>query len=142
VNSHQEIREALHREPGDVRAAFEELKKALNRVSQEFLSDLRNTFGGHLDEPTIHEALNVLDPLQDSTIELSKTLGETHYRFALDVIWSAVLRDVAPSAYVAQTEEILRRSAALIPAVKAIDDVLMCTSEHEVLLVHRGKRSF
>jgi hypothetical protein len=48
VNAEVSFREALAKEPLEVREAFERLKKELNKTSHAYLRDLRNTVGAHL----------------------------------------------------------------------------------------------
>jgi hypothetical protein len=63
LNSEPSFRDAMSREPAPIQDAFKKLKRELNKASRQFLLNLRNTMGGHLDAPTIQAALNGMDLL-------------------------------------------------------------------------------
>jgi hypothetical protein len=126
LNSQPEFRDMLAREPVDIRKAFEELKRELNKASEAFLRVLRNHVGGHLDASTVQAGLDSMDHEQEGMVQFADTLGNIRYRFAVDVLWTALLREVPGDDTESRLENRLRPTASLTPAVKAIDDVVAC----------------
>lgn len=126
LNSKQEFRDMLAREPADVRTAFEELKKELNKASDAFLRVLRNQVGGHLDAAIMQAGLDSMDHGQEGMVQFADTLGGIRYRFAVDLLWIALLREVPGDDIESRLEKRVRPTVSLTPAVKAIDDVVAC----------------
>ena len=126
LNRDGTFRDAMSREPGDVKVAFEELKKELNKASDDFLRNLWNTVGGHLDEEMIQATLEHMDHESEGLIEIGEALGKTHYKFATNLIWAALLREYPQATHSEKVDELLGRSASLSRTVKAIDDVVIC----------------
>jgi len=124
--SREEFREMFDREPMEVRQAFEELKKELNKASDTFLRVLRNRIGGHLDAPTVQAGLDDMDPAQEGMVQFADTRGRIRYRFALDILWPSVLREVQGSNTEQQVDKVLGDTARLTRAVEAIDAVVAC----------------
>jgi hypothetical protein len=125
VNSHGTFRQAFANLSPEAHEKFEKIKKELNKASEVFLSDLRNKIGGHLDTDFIHKGLEALDHGDDpSLMQLGDILGKRRYRFAADVLWTAVL-GVHPERKdaVGRLDQLLGSSASLTPVVGAIDDV-------------------
>jgi hypothetical protein len=126
LNSDATFRDSMSSKPPDIKAAFEELKRELNKTSDEFLRDLRNTVGGHLDQEMVQITLDGMNPEREGLIEVGDTVGKIHYRFAGELIWAALLRDAPEKTHIEKMEYLLRRSASLSQTVKAIDDVVAC----------------
>lgn len=126
LNAEETFREAMSREGREIRAAFEDLKGELNRASGDYLRELRNAVGAHLDEPIMRAALDDMDHGREALIEVGQTTGTIHYKFATDLLWSALLREVPAEHQIAKAEELLGKSASLMGAVHAIDHVVMC----------------
>ena len=56
--------------------------KALTKVSEQFLKDLRNTLGGHVKETAVSEALKNMETDQNGLLQISDGLvRDQHYRF-------------------------------------------------------------
>src|SRR3972149_7410655 len=126
LNSKPEFRDMLAREPTTIRMAFDGLKRELNKASEAFLRVLRNHVGGHLDAAMVQAGLDSMDHGQEGMIQFADTLGNIRYRFAVDVLWTALLREVPGDNTESRLENRLRATASLTPAVKAIDDVVAC----------------
>jgi acyl-CoA synthetase (AMP-forming)/AMP-acid ligase II len=77
LNKEQAFRTAMDREQPDVREAFKQLKRTLNRASREFLSNLRNELGGHLDEDAMRETLQQLDADAEGFLEVAPAVAPT-----------------------------------------------------------------
>ncbi len=126
LNKEPAFRAAMACEPADIREAFEELKRALNKAAAEFLRDLRNTFGGHLDPTVFQATLDQMDPLREGLLDLERKRGEIHYKFTAELLWAALVRDAPAGAEVHAFETLLSRSVALNPMLVAIDHVVTC----------------
>jgi hypothetical protein len=118
--------DAMAREPEDVRTAFTQLNTELATAHREFLKDLRDALGGHLDQKTIQATLDSMDPQHEAFFEAGEIVGRTHYRFAGDLIWATLLRDIPENQHQEKAEALLGRTSRLSQAVKAIDDVVVC----------------
>jgi hypothetical protein len=94
LSSEASFREALLQEGSEVREAFDGLRRELNKASSDYLQGLRNTLGAHLDGPTIKRSLNETDPLKECLIEMGETVESTHYRFATEILQTALLPGV------------------------------------------------
>lgn len=126
LNTHETFREAMAKQHDSVKDAFEQLKKSLNKASDEFLRDMRNTIGGHLDEPTFQEGLDGMDPLEEGLIQVGETRDKLHYKFATELVWATFGPD--PGKVV----DLIKKTAELNPALAAIDHVV------EVYMKDRG----
>lgn len=138
VNKHRDFREALASQSEQTRNAFEEVKKRLNVASEELIRRLRSTVAAHLDHKCIQAGINAFGPTQGSLIQLADTLGNKHYRFSTDILWTAIL-GLPPQDKEAinKLTEVLRSTAAThTQVVKAIDDVFQCYVADRRL--HRG----
>lgn len=126
LNSESSFRDAMSREPAPIQDAFKKLKRELNKASRQFLLNLRNTMGGHLDEPTIQAALDAMDPLQEGFVQVGEILGKIHYKFAEEILWAALLSNTPEKDFNKKIEELLGRSSRLNRTVVAIDYVVNC----------------
>ncbi|MGH7231201.1 MAG: hypothetical protein ACREJU_07560, partial [Nitrospiraceae bacterium] len=126
INSEQDYREALTHEPVQVQEAFRNLKKEINKTSDDFMRVLRNTIGAHLDEEAVQNALNEMNPGRRGLIEVGDTTGKIHYRFAGELIMSILLPAVPDEEQLQRIEGILGKTGKLIPAVSAVDNVINC----------------
>ena len=126
LNKQSAFRGAMLREPPEVQTAFQKLKRELNQASHEFVLNLRNTMGGHLDLATIQTALDGMDPEQEGFVQVGEILGKRHYKFAAELLWSAILQNAPEKDFNRKINELLGKSAIFTRAVKAIDDVVDC----------------
>jgi hypothetical protein len=126
LNSEPTFRAAMDREQPSVRKAFEQLKRTLNKASQDFLSDLRNELGGHLDEEAMRETLRELDADDEGFLEIATARWPvtTAFRFAADLIWAVIGRQARKKDR--SVDALLAKGADLIPTVTAIDHVVAC----------------
>jgi len=126
INAEAEFREALEHETPEMQTAFESLKKELNKASQEFLVELRNTVGAHVDVTVLQDALNELDFSREGFVQLGEIRADIHYKFAGEFILSMLLRGIPDAEQQQVLEKLLERSASLGRAISAIDDVVAC----------------
>jgi hypothetical protein len=126
VNKEPAFRAAMDLEQPDVREAFTQLKRTLNRVSRDFLSDLRNELGGHLDEEAVRETIQQLDADAEGFLEVATARWPvtTAFRFAGDLVWAVIGRRARKKERA--VDALLGKSADLIPTVTAIDHVVAC----------------
>jgi hypothetical protein len=115
---------ALNLAPPSVQSAFQSLRRELNKTSHELLRQLRNTIAAHLDGQAIQDALNELDPSQESFVQIGDILGKTHYKFAADLLMAILLQGVAATKQQQVLEDKLSRTSKLIPVVGLIDAVV------------------
>lgn len=111
-------------ETRDVQGAFEEARRTLNRASETFLRELRNELGGHIDLSRMQAGLDSMDVQQEGIAQLGRIRENTHYKFAVELLWSAILRDSPGAATSAHIEKVLGETAALTSALGAVDDVI------------------
>ena len=109
-----------------MREAFATLLAELDAAHKDFLKDLRDTLGGHLSDKTVQDTLDALDPIQEAFYHEGEIRGTRHYRFALDLLWSSLVRDVPEKKYLETVTSLLERSSSLNRAIVAIDHVVMC----------------
>lgn len=126
LNRESGFRGALSEEAPEVQEAVRQAMKALNKASDAFLRDLRNTVGGHLDMPLIQQALEDMHPRREGLFQVGDIRGKIRYQFAGEILLAALLGGVPPEQEEAKLEEVLKRSAELTPVVAAIDDVVAC----------------
>jgi hypothetical protein len=107
LNAQGDFRDALSREPESVQKAFERLNVELNKASRDFLRDLRNAIGGHLDENRVQLALNTMDPSREGFLVIGERLGTIHYKFAADLLWSILLQDIPEKEHQTKAEDLL-----------------------------------
>jgi hypothetical protein len=124
LNVQGEFCDALSKEPESVQKAFHKLGEDLKQASRDFLKDLRNAVGGHLDENRVQLALDTMDPAHEGFLVIGERLGTTHYRFASDILWSVLLQDVPEEQRDEKAKELIRRTGSLSQAVSAIDDAV------------------
>jgi hypothetical protein len=99
----------------------------LTHIDREgFLEELRNTVGGHLDGAVIPDALNQTDFERESLLEFGEIRGKIHYRFAGELLLAILLKGVPRHEEMETFENLLAKSAKLVRAVSAIDDVFAC----------------
>jgi hypothetical protein len=123
LNAQGEFRDALLQEPESVRNAFEELNALLIQTSREFLARLRNAVGGHLDEKEFQLALDNMDPLEGLVV-VGERLGQIHYKFATDLLWSVLLQGVPEKQRSTKALELLQRTGSLTQLVSAMDNAI------------------
>jgi hypothetical protein len=126
INRQVSFRQALAREPAQVKTAFESQKKELNKTSQEVLGELRNTVSAHLDGGVMQDALDQMEGDREGLVEIGETVGRIHYKFTGELILAILLRGVPPKSQMETFKTVLGKSAKLSRAVSAIDDVFAC----------------
>lgn len=124
LNCKPEFKRALSKECIEVQKGFQKLGKALTKVSEQFLKDLRNTLGGHVKETAVCEALKSMETDQKGLLQISDGLvRDQHYRFTSVLILQMLL----PAGPVKnRKQELKRRSrkvAILMWAVLIIDEI-------------------
>lgn len=119
-----EFKTMLANEPTEVQQQVAKHRKELNKACNDFLSDLRNTIAGHLDEKAMQCTLDTMNWGRNRLIELGETAGKIHYKFASELILSVPLRGTPETDAEAKLHEILGRTAALTPLFLTIDEVV------------------
>ena len=79
------------KQPPEARDAFRTARDELNRAFDRFLRDLRNELSVHLDVSRVQEGLNSVGFDQEGIAQLGRTRQDIHHRFALELLWSAIL---------------------------------------------------
>jgi hypothetical protein len=135
LNGEAAFRAAMQRERPEVRETFETLKRELNRASEDFLRDLRNTLGGHIDRDVIQATLDQMDPLQEGLFDVGRKRDDIHFKFTADLVWAVLIREAAPGRETPAAETLIRKVADLSPTLMAIDHVVMSYIRDRKLLV-------
>jgi len=126
LNANSSFRRALSGEPHEVQEALRQVMRTLNKASHAFLRGLRNKIGGHLDRPLIQQTLDDMHARREGLFQVGEIREKIRYQFAGEILWAAVLGGVPPEQEEVKIDEILKRSADLMPVVVAIDDVVAC----------------
>jgi hypothetical protein len=65
----------------------------LEKISSEFLKDLRNNLGGHVPQMAVADALKRMNSDRTALIEISADgkVGSQHYRFASELVLQMML---------------------------------------------------
>jgi hypothetical protein len=116
----------MAQQPEDVRTAFAQLKDQLDAAHKDFLKDLRDALGGHLNQARIQTTLDSMDAQHEAFFQAGEVVGKTHYKFATDLLWATLLHNIPEKQHQEKAEALLRRTSSLSQAVKAIDDVVIC----------------
>jgi hypothetical protein len=136
LSCRREFKKALSEECEEVQKGFEKLEKALKKVSDEFLKDLRNSLGGHVKETAVSEALKSMDADQKGLLQISDGLvRDQHYKFASVLILQMLL----PAGPVKNPKQELKRrsrkAAILMWAALIIDEIFNTYVKSRGLLV-------
>lgn len=86
------FRAALEKEPPDVQKGFVKLTRALQKVSDEFLKNLRNELGGHILEKAVADALRRMEFDQAGLVQVSDgKVGQQQYKFVTELVYQMIL---------------------------------------------------
>jgi len=121
LGAQEDFRKALSKEPQEIRDAFKKLKKEMNKASDEFLRDLGNTIGAHLDIT------------RKGLLELGDTLGGIHYKFSSELILAVLLQGVSDDKLIPKLKEILEKTAKLMSCLVSIDNAIACYARERSL---------
>jgi len=133
LGAQEDFRKALSKEPQEIRDAFKKLKKEMNKASDEFLRDLGNTIGAHLDQKAFQRALNEMDITRKGLLELGDTLGGIHYKFSSELILAVLLQGVSDDKLIPKLKEILEKTAKLMSCLVSIDNAIACYARERSL---------
>ena len=125
LSGQKRFQEILEKEPKEIQKGFQNLTKALSKVSAEFLKTLRNDLGGHVQHSAIESTLARLDPLEKGLLEISDGLvGKQHYRFTSRLVLSMMLpRGKSLERPERELKRRSRKVALLMWAVLIIDEI-------------------
>jgi hypothetical protein len=123
LNGVPEFRAAIAREP-EIGTVFANAQRSLSRASTKFLRELRNELGGHIDPARIQQGLNSLEVQQEGFAQLGTTREKTHYKFAQDILWTAILKNLDGCSCQSAAEKMLSDTASLTNVLTAVDDVI------------------
>ncbi|MDR4469531.1 MAG: hypothetical protein MRJ68_14755 [Nitrospira sp.] len=115
---------ALKKEPNDVQKGFARLTKDLQKVSDQFLKNLRNELGGHILGKAVADALRRMEFDQTGLVQVSDgKVGQQQYKFVTELVYQMIL---SKSEVTDARKELKRRSrisAKLMWAVLVIDEL-------------------
>jgi DNA mismatch repair ATPase MutS len=120
----KEFLDSISVQPEKFQEAFNKLVHKI-RTAHEFLKDVRNEIGGHVQLQAVQEALEHMDMDSNGLIELGPVIAESHHRFASQLVGQILLRDVPNESWESHLNEILGKTAELSAALEAIDIVLL-----------------
>ena len=118
------FKEGLSKESRSVQEGFLRLEKALEKISKEFLKDLRNDLGGHVSQKAVTDALRGMDTDQKGLLQVSDgKVGDQQYKFVTELVYQMML---PPGLIKSRGQELKRRSrkaAKMMWAVQVIDEI-------------------
>lgn len=115
---------ALAKEPRDVEEGFLKLAKALDKISVEFLKDLRNDLGGHVAEKAVSEALHRMDFDQMGLVQMSDgKIGQQQYKFVTELVYQMMLSKSVGKNPTIELKNRSRKAAKMMWAVQVIDEL-------------------
>ena len=124
LSNQKGFRLALSKEPKDVQTGFRKLAGALEKVSKEFLQDLRNELGGHVKQEAVSKALARMDIDQQGLLQVSDgKVAQQQYKFTTELVYQMIL---SPGTTKDPGKELKRRSrkaAKLMWAILVIDEI-------------------
>ena len=125
LSCERKFNEAFKKEPLAVQKGFERLRRQLEKISSEFLKDLRNDLGGHVSQKATADALKRMDADQLALLEISADgkVGNQHYRFATELVLQMMLPRTPVKAPNRELKKILRKVALMNWAVLIIDEI-------------------
>jgi len=126
------FRAALKKEPKDVQEGFNKLAKALEKISDEFLKDLRDELGGHVLEKAVTDALRRMESDQTGLVQVSTDgkVGHQQYKFVTDLVYQMMLSKSELKDPHLELKRRSRKAAKMMWAVQVIDE-LFNTYVHE-----------
>jgi hypothetical protein len=118
------FKSALAKESSDVQEGFIKLVKALDKISVEFLKDLRNDLGGHVAEKAVAEALHRMDFDQIGLVQMSDgKIGQQQYKFVTELVYQMMLSKSVGKNPTIELKKRIRKAAKMMWAVQVIDEL-------------------
>lgn len=118
------FKSTLAKEPRDVQEGFLKLAKALDKISVEFLRDLRNDLGGHVAEKAVAEALHRMDFDQMGLVQMSDgKIGQQQYKFVTELVYQMMLSKSVGKNSTIELKKRSRKAAKMMWAVQVIDEL-------------------
>jgi hypothetical protein len=115
---------ALAKEPRDVREGFLKLARALEKISNEFLKNLRNELGGHVSEKAVSEALHKMDFDHRGLVQVSDgKIGQQQYKFVTELVYQMMLSKSIGKDPAIELKKRSRKAAKMMWAVQVIDEL-------------------
>jgi hypothetical protein len=115
-----EFKRLLREQPLRRKRKFDDLLKKLS-AGQVIVKGIRDSLGGHVLQRSVEKALNSMSFDRWGYIEVGRTLRETHYKFAGELVGEILLAEVPEAQRVSEAERHFRMVAELLPVFELID---------------------
>lgn len=107
-----------------MREGFLKLGRALEKISDEFLKNLRNELGGHVSEKAVAEALRRMDFDQRGLVQVSDgKIGQQQYKFVTELVYQMMLSKSIGKDPAIELKKRSRKAAKMMWAVQVIDEL-------------------
>jgi hypothetical protein len=123
LNTVPQFKKVLKTQKPATKKQFEEMVRKLEK-HQSLVQNMRDSLGGHVLQRTVEQALNDMPLDKYGYIEVGRTLKETHYRFASELVTEMLLAGVPESHQQAEAVRHFQTVAKLLP-VFALTDVIL-----------------
>lgn len=123
IRMNKEFKDMLRREPPAEQKQLSEMCAKLNAASS-LTKEIRNSLGGHVLQSGVEKALNNLAYDRWGVIEVGRTIGETHFKIAGELVAEIFAAGVPEGEKVAKIERDIKTLADLLPVVQRLEQVL------------------
>ncbi len=120
---HEQHKDALAKEPDDLRQAFKKLHDQMD-TAKELIRELRNKIGGHVKYSAIKDGLESLPDDLRSLMQIGDITGKIHYRFVSEIALATMLPGIPENEKLERLDGILKETAQLIPVLGTIDEIV------------------
>jgi len=129
----KDFKTMLRRQTKSKQAEFGRLVRQFN-TAHGLIKQIRNALGAHVRHENVERALNEMSYEREGMLEAGKKLGDTHYKFAAELIVAILLVGVPDNQQDAKIERDFRTIAGLFPAFPLIDDIIAMYAENKALI--------
>jgi hypothetical protein len=133
LNTVPEFKKAMKVQSVRTRKKFENMVKKLE-TNQTLIQRMRDSLGGHVLQRTVEQALNDMPFEQFGYIEVGRTLKETHYKFAGEIVVRMLLGGVSLDLEEIEVKSHFERIASLLPVFALTDTIFSMYTDWRNLL--------
>ena len=133
LNTIPEFKKALRKSPKVWQEKFAQMTKKLKQA-ETLVEETRNLLGGHVLQRGVEKALDNMDVERWGFIEAGRTLKQTHYKFAGELVGEILLAGVPEEKRMAELETHFQTIADLLPVYELSDIILTIYADHRRLV--------